>query len=44
MPEMNVARLNAASCSTKDGTVYIFCGYNDVDDYLNSIEILTVKA
>lgn len=41
---MNVARSSHGSCVTETGTVYVFCGCNHLQGFLNSIEKLSVNG
>ena len=40
MPDMNVRRQNASAC-TLGLKIYVFCGYDPVEDFMNTVEVLS---
>ena len=40
VPCLNIPRFCHSSCTLLDSMVFVFCGYNNSDNFLNSIERL----
>ena len=43
VPILNIPRFCHSSCTLFDSVVFVFCGYNNSDNFLNSIERLDYR-